>query len=231
MDIYEIRKANLKLLIGSRKKGACATKWDMSPAHLSQILSDKTDKNLGDEVARRIEDKEGLARGWLDSIKGATHTKDSTSAPFGGTLESNVVAAFQPDRYRRYPVISEVQAGEWSDIVDQFSPGDADEWQESPKDAGSHGFWLRITNDSMTSPSGKSFPEGMLVLVNPDAEVMPGNYVVAKLIDSDKATFKQYVEDASGKYLKPLNPSYRMIPINGNCQFVGKVVEAKWADL
>ncbi|MCQ9423355.1 S24 family peptidase [Pseudomonas sp. LJDD11] len=67
MDIYEIRKRNLIELIGNRRKNACAEQWGMSPAHLSQILSDKTAKNLGDEVARRIESTEGLPLGWFDS--------------------------------------------------------------------------------------------------------------------------------------------------------------------
>ena len=68
MDIYAIRKQQLISLIGSQKKGACAERWGMAPAHLSQILSDKTAKNLGDEVARRIETIEGLPRGWFDSL-------------------------------------------------------------------------------------------------------------------------------------------------------------------
>ncbi|RAS34047.1 Phage repressor protein C, contains Cro/C1-type HTH and peptisase s24 domains [Pseudomonas sp. URMO17WK12:I5] len=68
MDIYEIRKHNLVKLIGSQRKGSCAERWGMAPAHLSQILSDKTAKNLGDDVARRIEEVEGLPRGWFDSI-------------------------------------------------------------------------------------------------------------------------------------------------------------------
>ncbi|MBC3465025.1 S24 family peptidase [Pseudomonas sp. RW10S2] len=68
MDIYEIRKHNLVKLIGSQRKGACAERWEMSAAHLSQILSDKTAKNLGDDVARRIEVVEGLPRGWFDSM-------------------------------------------------------------------------------------------------------------------------------------------------------------------
>ncbi|MFV3402845.1 S24 family peptidase [Pseudomonas sp. NY15463] len=68
MDIYEIRKHNLVNLIGSQRKGSCAERWGMAPAHLSQILSDKTAKNLGDDVARRIEEIEGLPRGWFDSI-------------------------------------------------------------------------------------------------------------------------------------------------------------------
>ena len=66
MDIYEIRKANLLTLIGTRRKAECAELWGMSPAHLSQILSDKTSKNLGDQAARRIEDAQALPHGWLD---------------------------------------------------------------------------------------------------------------------------------------------------------------------
>jgi hypothetical protein len=68
MDIYAIRKQQLISLIGGQRKGACAERWGMAPAHLSQILSDKTAKNLGDDVARRIEAIEGLPRGWFDSI-------------------------------------------------------------------------------------------------------------------------------------------------------------------
>lgn len=68
MDIYAIRKQKLISLIGTKRKGACAERWGMAPAHLSQILSDKTAKNLGDDVARRIEVIEKLPRGWFDSI-------------------------------------------------------------------------------------------------------------------------------------------------------------------
>ncbi|MEX5502436.1 S24 family peptidase [Pseudomonas putida] len=68
MDIYDIRKHNLVKLIGSQRKGSCAERWGMAPAHLSQILSDKTAKNLGDDVARRIEGIEGLPRGWFDAL-------------------------------------------------------------------------------------------------------------------------------------------------------------------
>lgn len=73
MDIYGIRKANLVALIGQQRKSACADRWNISAAHLSQILSDKTPKNLGDDVARRIEKLQGLPHGWLDTIQpGAT---------------------------------------------------------------------------------------------------------------------------------------------------------------
>lgn len=75
MDIYEIRKLNLIKLIGSQRKGSCAERWGMAPAHLSQILSDKTAKNLDDDVARRIEGIEGLPRGWFDAVTPGEHTQ------------------------------------------------------------------------------------------------------------------------------------------------------------
>ncbi len=80
MDIYAIRKQKLISLIGTQRKGACAERWGMAPAHLSQILSDKTAKNLGDDVARRIEVIEKLPRGWFDSIS----ADESATLNFGG---------------------------------------------------------------------------------------------------------------------------------------------------
>lgn len=80
MDIYEIRKHNLVKLIGNQRKGACAERWGMAPAHLSQILSDKTAKNLGDDVARRIEEIEGLGRGWFDSLPPIDEMKSAVDA-------------------------------------------------------------------------------------------------------------------------------------------------------
>lgn len=94
MDIYAIRKQNLIALIGTRRKNACAQKWEMSAAHLSQILSDKTEKNLGDDVARRIETMEGLDRGWLDQLRDVSSTppvpatKLLTGKELGAAIES-----------------------------------------------------------------------------------------------------------------------------------------------
>ncbi len=103
MDIYAIRKHQLIRLIGAKKKGACAERWGMAPAHLSQILSDKTAKNLGDDVARRIESIEQLPRGWFDSIPSdgglpAPGTDVAEASPALAAAESSVSAADQVKR-------------------------------------------------------------------------------------------------------------------------------------
>lgn len=128
---------------------------------------------------------------------------------------------------KKFPVISWVQAGEWTEAVDMFQPGYADNWEASDSNVSESAFWLRVVGDSMTAPSGLSIPEGHLILVDPDATADNGSLVVAKLTDSNEATFKKLVIDAGQKYLKPLNPNYRTIEINGNCRIVGVVKEAK----
>lgn len=95
MDIYAIRKQQLISLIGNQRKGACAERWGMAPAHLSQILSDKTAKNLGDDVARRIEAIEGLPRGWFDSISPGepiTPAEELTSSDHAGETSAQTAA-------------------------------------------------------------------------------------------------------------------------------------------
>jgi phage repressor protein C with HTH and peptisase S24 domain len=96
MDIYAIRKQQLINLIGNQKKGACAERWGMAPAHLSQILSDKTAKNLGDDVARRIEAVEGLPRGWFDSLgeagAGAFAPQTQATSQAGDEIQNSTAA-------------------------------------------------------------------------------------------------------------------------------------------
>ncbi|MCW2272154.1 helix-turn-helix transcriptional regulator [Pseudomonas sp. JUb96] len=81
MNIHDIRKTNLLRLIGVQRKATCAGRWGISPAHLSQILSQKTEKNLGDEVARRIEAAEGLAPGWMDVLQDQVPTQPAIPMP------------------------------------------------------------------------------------------------------------------------------------------------------
>jgi SOS-response transcriptional repressor LexA len=130
--------------------------------------------------------------------------------------------------YRRtFPVISFVQAGEWTEAVEPIQASISDEWYETTERTSDQCFWLKVVGDSMISPHGPSFPEGTLVLVDTQKEHQNGSFVVAKLTDVNEATFKKLVVDAGTKFLKPLNPTYPTISINGNCKVIGVVVDAK----
>lgn len=141
-------------------------------------------------------------------------------------FDSNVELTLQPTRSFLYPEISWVQAGGAREAVDMTNVAlcpqhSSDVW------AGEDAFWLRVSGNSMTSASGSSFPEGFLILVAPDIEPRSGQFVVARMIDSNEATFKQLVRDSGDLYLKPLNASYPTRAMDDAWEVVGTVVDGK----
>lgn len=228
MDLREIRRRNLKRLMdrefGLGARGAqsrLAERLGKPQNFLSRCLFDpdkKGAKNIGEDFAREIEDAFKLDRYAMDS---PSFDGRETAEP------SNVTMAAQSDRLYRYPVVSAVEAGGWVEAVQPFEPGAEDTFELTDYQARGSAFWLRVSGDSMTSPTPPSIPEGHLILVDTGLTPMPGDLVVAKLDNENAATFKRLVSDAGQLYLKPLNPSYRMIPIDGNCRLIGVVKEAK----
>lgn len=143
-------------------------------------------------------------------------------------FDSNIEVATGPNRYYEYPEISWVQAGEAVEAMDLFSVGDFEAMHPSDAWAGPNGFWLKVRGPSMTSSNGMSFSEGMLILVAPGSDVESGQYVVAKLTDTNEATFKQFIWDSGKPYLKPLNPAFPTVEVDDTWSVVGRVVDAKW---
>jgi len=223
--IEETRRQNLEQLIaeaGTIRK--LAERSGLSESYLGQIRNELKShhgkvRNLGTTAARKIESGMGLVRGWMDRENNTTGT------------ESNVAKEQHPSEYLgntapaplmyRYRLISSVQAGEWSDILDHFEPGTADEWISTTRKAGAHAFWLRIKGESMLP----RFPPDGLILVDPDAGANPGDYVVAKLTDTQEATFKKLATDAGAWFLVPLNDRFPVIPIDrAQVRIVGRMV-------
>ncbi|EOH0514110.1 LexA family protein [Vibrio fluvialis] len=133
----------------------------------------------------------------------------------------------QPQYQKSFPVLSSVQAGAWTEACEPYTLNEISEWYETTERTSERCFWLRVEGDSMTSATGVSFPEGTMVLVDTERDHQNGSLVVAKLTDVNEATFKKLVIDAGQKYLRPLNPTYLPIAINGNCKIIGVVVDAK----
>jgi len=87
-------------------------------------------------------------------------------------------------------------------------------------------FWLVVTGDAMTAPSGISISEGMLILVDPAIEAQPGKLVIAQLPDSSEAMFRKLIEEGGQRYLIALNPTYPKSLYNDDCRIIGVVVQA-----
>ena len=134
-----------------------------------------------------------------------------------------------PEITGQVPLISWVQASEWTDLVAAYMPSILSNESRllAPK-VGSRTFALRIQNDSMMNPHGSpSIPEGSIVLVDPDSHCNNGDVVIARLENSASATIKQLVVDGNQRYLKPLNPAYPTVSIDRNCQIIGRVIKVE----
>lgn len=168
----------------------------------------------------------GVSAMWLATGKGEMLERTVQAKPEPSANTSSVV---QPIRYYRYPVVSSVQAGRFAECIVPYPAGMEDQHESTDYEAKGAAFWLEVSGDSMTAPAGvsPSIPAGTLVLVDTGIEAEPGKLVVAQLDKSNEATFKKLIVDGGQKYLKPLNPAYPLIPINGNCWILGVAVEAK----
>lgn len=121
-----------------------------------------------------------------------------------------------------FPLISWVQAGDWSDIS-LTDIHDADHYP-CPVKCSKSTFLLKVVGRSM-SPV---FNEGELLFIDPEVEAVDGKYVVARLDDENQATFKQLIIEGGHKFLQAANPNWPtpIQPINGNCTIVGVVISA-----
>ncbi|WP_249354799.1 XRE family transcriptional regulator [Ralstonia sp. 3PA37C10] len=113
---------------------------------------------------------------------------------------------------RRVPLISSVQAGLMTEVVDPFPLGGAFEYLLTDLDLSDNAFALQVEGLSMMP----EFSPGDRIIVDPGITPRPGDYVVAKN-GSDEATFKKYRVRgmrADGEQifeLAPLNPDYPTI--------------------
>ena len=125
--------------------------------------------------------------------------------------------------YFRYPV------SDWKglcEIREERTPYGTARFELTDYHAHGDAFWLPVTGDAMTAPSGLSVSAGMMILVDPAIAAEPGKLVVAQWAESPQATFRQLLEESGQLYLVPLNPTYPKRPFTGDCRILGVVVQA-----
>lgn len=201
--------------VSGKKKGEIASLCGVANSAVTQWITGES-KSLRPENLYALAKATGFRAEWLAIGEG-----DERDAS-----ESNISPAAQSTKSFRYPVVSWVAAGAWAEAVEPYPAGISDTYEFSEYDAKGPAFWLTVKGDSMTAPAGQSITEGTLILVDTEAEVAPGKLVVAKLPDSNEATFKKLVSDGGRLFLKPLNPSYPIEAVDENCRIVGVVVQA-----
>ncbi len=85
--------------------------------------------------------------------------------------------------------------------------------------AGSEPFALRVLGDSMEP----EFEDGCVIVIEADGVVKNGAYVLA--VVNDEYIFRQLVIDEGRYFLKPLNPAYETVEVQGLEAIKGVVVQ------
>lgn len=213
MDLEEARREALREYVRSNGGHAKVVgKYGLTPSqasYLSQLVTAGSSASFGEKSAAN----------WEQRLK----------MPVGTLVQPNLANVERAPVMRRVPVISWVQAGMWGDVVDNFHPGEADEWAAAVNSMPSkHAFALRVVGDSMTNPlpTGRTFPEGTIIIVDPGRAAGPGDFVIAKDVQTQQATFKQLTTDGGRWFLRPLNPAYPTIEIDDpDMRVIGRVIE------
>lgn len=224
---HENRRNNLVKLIGAGTQVAFAEKTETSAAHVSQMVNGTRD--MGDDVARRIESKLALPRGAMDLPELGANIRWGQSMPT--ELIGETEGAYSAHRF--IPLLNFVQAGEPTTVIDDYAKGaGAREVQLDDvmaRECGQYTFALEISGKSMLP----DFRDGDVVVIDPQQSWGPGDIVIAKLDSEDRATLKKYRargQDANGNDvfdLVPLNEDYATVRVDRENpgRVIGPVVE------
>lgn len=129
------------------------------------------------------------------------------------------------------PLISWVQAGHWSEVIDNLAPGEAEEWLPRMTNLGPRAYALRVRGFSMENPNGKpTYSDGDIIYVDPDWGYNHLDRVVVRLNGDMEATFKQLLIEGEQMFLRALNPDWpgpKLMEITSEATMCG-VVRGKW---
>lgn len=120
------------------------------------------------------------------------------------------------------PLVSEVEAGNYT-VIDNFKPTPHYDTVPVSVPVKRHTYALRVHGDSMASDTGDSFPDGSIVIVEPELAAQPGDYVIVVNAEN-QTTFKQLVRDGGEFYLRPRNARYPIKPL-GSARVIGVIRE------
>lgn len=203
--------SRIREAMGGKSPADIARATKKTESAVSQWL-DGTTKSLRADTAAMLEAATGYRAAWISTGKGAKRAENVAPATLGST---------------RIPLISYVQAGVWTEAVDNFNPGDAEDWLMTDLKLSKTAFALEIKGDSMLP----EFKPGDRVIIDPEVAPIPGDFVAAKN-GKEEATFKKYRPrgaDESGNAifeLVPLNEDFEsMRSDQGGIKIVGTMVE------
>lgn len=141
-------------------------------------------KSFGEKIARSLEEDLGLPRGHLD----------------GGDRAAQDSVVETGQKRSRVPLV------EWG----KWSPSPGGETTICPVAHGPDTIAVAVVGDSMDAPTGRRYPAGTIVYIDPSVSPSDGRAVLAEL-KSGERTLKIFREGDGERWLMPLHPQYPSI--------------------
>lgn len=192
----------------------------ISASEISQMRNPDHPRNVGDVAAEKIEVALSLPHGWMDRLHDEQQTQASFHNPSIDPFPA-LLAEMPITHRRKIPVISYVQAGNWCTLVDNFAPGDADEWVETTGKYSETTYALRVNGTSMQP----TINENAIIIVDPQAEWGHNKIVVVRQNGDDEVTVKRLIKDGGTWLLKPDNDRFPIMTMKEDAHVCGVVVE------
>ncbi|MDP5211146.1 LexA family transcriptional regulator [Microbulbifer sp. 2205BS26-8] len=167
----------------------------------------------------RFADKWGVDIRWLTTGKGEREQFSNLRDEIGVNSDNLSIG---PDIYGAVPLISSVQAGHWEEAIDNYQPGDGETTVLCTVPHSKYTFAVRVEGSSMEP----KFTHGEIIIVDPEEDPKNGDYIIARRLDNQKVTFKQFISDSGEFFLKALNPQWPepIIPIDAKWEICGVVI-------
>lgn len=186
---------------------ALASRVDMGQGSLSELIN----KGSGSKFTVQLAAACGVDAHWLA-------TGEGEMLPHQNLIRKADNVSVGPKITGMVPILNKVNIGMYKEIIDS-EPEDI-ERVPSTVPTRRYTFALRVEGDSMEP----KYPEGIVLIVEPDLEPLPNDCVIAVNSDNE-ATFKQLIKDGGEWMLKPLNPRYPIKPL-GDAKIIGIIVGA-----
>jgi SOS-response transcriptional repressor LexA len=170
-------------------------------------------------ISRLEAGQRGLSQKWLERL--APVLQCSAPQLLGSPQAASSMAAGV------VPLIDSIRASSWADVADPYPKGEGAKWLPVQRKYGPRAFALRIQGPSMRP----NYEDGDVIVVDPDVEARPGDDVVARLEDTNEATFKRLrikSYDAKGRpvvELVPLNPDWPVLTLRRSGRIIGPAID------
>ena len=121
---------------------------------------------------------------------------------------------------RKFPILTFNEAHQYEEHLKEFMG------QTVPLDVQGASPSAFVMYSMGTAMSGR-FPEGTMLIVDPEVKPQDGDYVIARIAKLPEAIFRQIIFGESGKFLYAHDPRYQSHKLSSADKVIGRVIQSR----